>query len=103
MSVIAEGQAALLKKTSGHRFYNLSPLTFATLLNDDKTHAVLEAVRAGHRTTSAIQEALHLTYATANRRVNELLALGRLQIDRTAHARSPAFTAEEADKERPHS
>jgi len=36
MSTIGEGQAALLKKKAGHRFYNTSPLTFATLLSDDK-------------------------------------------------------------------
>ena len=36
MSHIGEGQAALLKKKAGHRFYNTSPLTFATLLSDDK-------------------------------------------------------------------
>lgn len=39
MSTIGEGQAALLKKRAGHRFYNTSPLTFATLLSDDKTLA----------------------------------------------------------------
>lgn len=33
---IGEGQSALLKKKAGHRFYNTSPLSFATLLNDDK-------------------------------------------------------------------
>ncbi len=36
MSNIGEGQAALLKKKAGHRFYNTSPLTFAALLSDDK-------------------------------------------------------------------
>ncbi len=36
MITIGEGQAALLKKKAGHRFYNTSPLTFATLLSDDK-------------------------------------------------------------------
>ncbi len=36
MSTVGEGQAALLKKKAGHRFYNTSPLTFATLLSDDK-------------------------------------------------------------------
>ena len=36
MSDIGEGQAALLKKKAGHRFYNTSPLTFATLLSDSK-------------------------------------------------------------------
>ena len=39
MGTIGEGQAALLKKKAGHRFYNTSPLTFATLLNDDKALA----------------------------------------------------------------
>ena len=39
MSTIGEGQAALLKKKAGHRFYNTSPLTFATLLSDDKSLA----------------------------------------------------------------
>jgi type I restriction enzyme M protein len=39
MPTIGEGQAALLKKKAGHRFYNTSPLTFATLLSDDKTLA----------------------------------------------------------------
>ena len=39
MPVIGEGQAALLKKKAGHRFYNTSPLTFPGLLNDDKNLA----------------------------------------------------------------
>ncbi len=39
MGTIGEGQAAVLKKKAGHRFYNTSPLTFATLLSDDKTLA----------------------------------------------------------------
>ena len=39
MSTIGEGQAALLKRAAGHRFYNTSPLTFATLLSDDKNLA----------------------------------------------------------------
>lgn len=39
MSDIGEGQSALLKKKAGHRFYNTSPLSFATLLNDDKSLA----------------------------------------------------------------
>ena len=33
---IGEGQSALLKKKAGHRFYNTSPLSFASLLSDDK-------------------------------------------------------------------
>ncbi len=44
MGTIGEGQTALLKKASGHRFYNTSPLTFATLLGDDK--ALAENLRA---------------------------------------------------------
>jgi type I restriction enzyme M protein len=36
MTDIGEGQAALLKKKAGHRFYCTSPLTFATLLSDSK-------------------------------------------------------------------
>jgi type I restriction enzyme M protein len=36
MTDIGDGQAALLKKKAGHRFYNTSPLTFATLLSDSK-------------------------------------------------------------------
>ena len=39
MNDIGEGQAALLKKKAGHRFYNTSPLTFASLLGDDKNLA----------------------------------------------------------------
>ncbi|MEI2775092.1 MAG: type I restriction-modification system subunit M N-terminal domain-containing protein [Tetrasphaera sp.] len=39
MKDIGEGQAALLKKKAGHRFYNTSPLTFASLLGDDKNLA----------------------------------------------------------------
>lgn len=39
MTTIGEGQAALLKKKAGHRFYNTSPLTFPTLLSDDKALA----------------------------------------------------------------
>ncbi len=34
-----EGYDALLKKTAGHRFYNTSPLSFTTLLNDYKNLA----------------------------------------------------------------
>ena len=36
MSQIGPGQDALLKKAAGRRFYHISPLTFATLLHDDK-------------------------------------------------------------------
>ncbi len=39
MPTIGEGQGELLKRKAGHRFYNTSPLTFATLLSDDKTLA----------------------------------------------------------------
>ena len=39
MKDIGEGQAAILRKKSGHRFFNTSPLSFATLLNDDKNLA----------------------------------------------------------------
>ena len=39
MSTIGEGQAALLKRAAGQRFYNTSPHTFASLLSDDKTLA----------------------------------------------------------------
>ena len=39
MSDIGEGQSALLKKKAGHRFYNTSPLTFTSLLGDDKNLA----------------------------------------------------------------
>lgn len=39
MDTIGEGQSALLKKKAGHRFYNTSPLSFATLLSDDKALA----------------------------------------------------------------
>lgn len=41
--------------------------------------AVVEAVRAGHTTTQGIADRLDLTYAKANRRVNELLAAGRVE------------------------
>lgn len=34
---MGHGQDALLKKLAGQRFYNVSPLTFATLLSDDKS------------------------------------------------------------------
>jgi len=39
MTDIGQGQDALLKKASGRRFYNISPLSFPTLLNDDKNLA----------------------------------------------------------------
>lgn len=39
MSTIGEGQAALLKRKAGQRFFNTSPLTFGTLLGDDKNLA----------------------------------------------------------------
>lgn len=38
-TTIGEGEDALLKKASGHRFYNTAPWTFATLLNDDRNLA----------------------------------------------------------------
>jgi len=53
--------------------------------------AVLEAVRAGHRTTQDIERTLHISYAAANRRVNELLADGRLVIDRESSGRARSF------------
>lgn len=39
LSTIGPGEDVLLKKASGHRFYNISPWTFVTLLNDDKNLA----------------------------------------------------------------
>ena len=36
---IGEGEDALLKRAAGRRFYNVSPWTFPTLLNDDKNLA----------------------------------------------------------------
>lgn len=39
MTNIGEGQDAMLKAIAGQQFYNTSPLTFATLLNDDKNVA----------------------------------------------------------------
>lgn len=54
--------------------------------------AVIEAVRAGHRTTQAIMDALNLSYAAANRRVNELLELGLLRIDRSTPSRPRHLT-----------
>ena len=36
---IGDGEDALLKKASGHRFYNTAPWTFQTLLNDDRSLA----------------------------------------------------------------
>ena len=36
---LGEGEDALLKRVAGHRFYNIAPWTFATLLNDDKNLA----------------------------------------------------------------
>lgn len=50
--------------------------------------AVIEAVRAGHVTTEAIQRQLRLSYPTANRRVNELLKDGRLSIDTSQRSRA---------------
>jgi len=38
-TTIGEGEDALLKKAAGRRFYNVSPWTFPTLLNDDKNLA----------------------------------------------------------------
>lgn len=38
-STIGPGEDVLLKRASGHRFYNISPWTFVTLLNDDKNLA----------------------------------------------------------------
>lgn len=43
--------------------------------------AVIEAIRAGHVTVQALERQLQLTYATANRRVNELLRLGEIEED----------------------
>jgi len=59
MSTIGEGQAALLKKKAGHRFYNTSPLTFATLLSDDKTLSdnLREYIRKLSPEASAVVEA----------------------------------------------
>lgn len=58
--------------------------------------AVLEAVRAGHRTANAIKDALGLSYAATNRRINELLTSGRLSMDRSSDTRSRLLTLREA-------
>lgn len=59
--------------------------------------AVLEAVRAGYRTTRAIEKALSITYATANRRVNELLAEGHLALDPSVVGKSRHFVVRDDD------
>ena len=39
MTDIGEGQDAILKAVAGQRFYNTSPLTFSSMLSDDKNLA----------------------------------------------------------------
>jgi type I restriction enzyme M protein len=62
MSDIGEGQDAVLKRTAGQRFYNTSPLTFQTLLNDDKhlAEALAGYVRRLSRDADAVMEAYNL-------------------------------------------
>lgn len=59
MTTIGEGQDALLKKAAGHRFYNISPLTFRTLLSDDKNVAdnLASYTRCLSRDAYAVMEA----------------------------------------------
>src|SRR3954451_3491377 len=62
MKDIGEGQDAVLKKVAGQRFYNTSPLTFQTLLNDDKNvaEALAGYVRRLSRHAYAVMEAYNL-------------------------------------------
>jgi len=59
MAMIGQGQDALLKKAAGHRFYNISPLTFRTLLSDDKNVAdnLASYIRCLSRDAYAVMEA----------------------------------------------
>jgi type I restriction enzyme M protein len=59
MTHIGEGQAAILKKKAGHCFYNTSPLTFPTLLSDDKDLAdnLRSYIRRLSREAYAVMEA----------------------------------------------
>src|SRR4051794_17668678 len=62
MNDIGEGQDAILKKVAGQRFYNTSPLTFQTLLNDDKNLAESLAgyIRRLSRDAYAVMDAYNL-------------------------------------------
>ena len=55
--------------------------------------AVLQAVRAGHVTVRALSERLDLSYTTATRRVNALLADGRHDQTASPHSRKRTFIA----------
>lgn len=57
----------------------------------EELHAVVKAVRDGHTTTAEIAEHLDWKYATANRRVNALLATGGLQETQTPGTRARTF------------
>lgn len=62
MSDIGEGQDAILKAAAGQRFYNTSPLTFSSMLSDDKNLAEQLAgyIRRLSKDAYAVMEAYNL-------------------------------------------
>jgi len=61
-TTLGEGEDALLKKAAGGRFYNVSPWTFSTLLNDDKFLAdnLARYIRGLSRDAYRVMEAYNL-------------------------------------------
>lgn len=63
---------------------------------DAELQAVVEAIRSGHVTVRTITDCLGLTYATTNRRINTLLASGRIAATAAPHSRSRTFVVNDA-------
>ncbi|MGB8021116.1 MAG: ATP-binding protein [Candidatus Nanopelagicales bacterium] len=64
---------------------------------DSELQAVVEAIRAGHDTTSRIREQLGLEYTTVTRRINALLKSARIEETAAPHSRYRSFIVREAD------
>ena len=62
MRDIGDGQDAILKAVAGQRFYNTSPLTFSSMLSDDKNLAEQLAgyVRRLSKDAYAVMDAYNL-------------------------------------------
>ena len=62
---------------------------------DSELGAVIEAVRAGNLSTRTIADRLGLSYATTTRRINRLLADGRISATAPAHSQARTFIVTE--------
>lgn len=81
-------------------FAEATAVTSPTERTDTQLAAVLEAIRAGFRTSRAIQEHLGLSYATTMRRIRVLRAAGKIEETAARHSRAQSYRLTRSDSRR---